>query len=41
MLYSTFGIENEAIRNQLYANITRAFALNEQQRALDAEKQMF
>lgn len=41
MLYNTFGLENNVIRNALYRNITRAFVVNEQQRKLNSQKITF
>lgn len=41
MLYNTFHFENEAIKRQLCVNAARAFAVNEEQKALDAEKRLF
>lgn len=41
MLYTTFGIENQAIRNAIYRNATIAFMLNEQQQNINAENVVF
>ena len=41
MLYRTFGIENKAIRNALYRNITKAFVLNEKQNTLEKQNRVF
>ena len=41
MLYNTFHLENEAIKKQLCINAARAFAVNKEQKALDAEKRLF
>lgn len=41
MLYNTFHLENEAIKRQLCINAARAFAVNKEQKALDAEKRLF
>lgn len=41
ILYNTFGIENQAIRNAIYRNITKAFALNEKQRIINSQNKVF
>lgn len=41
MLYRVFGIENEAIRNALYRNITKAFILNEKQNTVERQSRVF
>lgn len=41
LLYRVFRIENEAIRNAIYRNVTKAFALNEKQRVLNAQQRVF
>jgi hypothetical protein len=41
MLYSTFGIENKYIRDALFKNITRAFAVNEQQKITNSKNIVF
>ena len=41
MLYKTFHLENEAIKKQLCINAARAFAVNKEQKALDAETRLF
>lgn len=41
LLYRVFGIENEAIRNAIYRNVTKAFILNEKQHALERQNRVF
>jgi len=40
-LYRVFGIENEAIRNAIYRNVTKAFILNEKQHTLERQNRVF
>lgn len=41
MLYKTFHLKNETIKKQLCINAARAFAVNKEQKALDAETRLF